>query len=74
MESNNSSPVRYSYLSILLDDNADIFADFLLISHCTFSSLLLSSIVKTSFYILSKRLFLKRKELSGVRVVSIFKK
>ena len=33
---NISSPVRYSYLSILPDDNADIFAASLLLSYCTF--------------------------------------
>ena len=33
---NTSSPVRYSYLSILFDDNADIFAAFLLILSCSF--------------------------------------
>ena len=31
-DSNISSPVRYSYLSIFADDNADIFAASLLIS------------------------------------------
>ena len=31
-----SSPVRYSYLSIFLDDNADIFAASQLISYCNF--------------------------------------
>ena len=41
MFSNISSPVKYSYLSILPDDNADIFAASLLISHCTFSSIIL---------------------------------
>ena len=68
-----SSPVRNSYLSILPDDNADIFAAYLLISYCRFSTLILSSIVMISFYILSKGLFLKHEELSDARVVSITK-
>ena len=69
-----SLPVRYSYLSILPDDNADIVAFFLLVSYCTFSSLILSSVSMISFYILSERFFLKRKGLSDARVVSITKK
>ena len=52
------STVRYTYLSILPDDYADIFAASLLISYCGFSSLILSSIVITCFYILSKKIFL----------------
>ena len=71
---NNSSPVRYSYLSISPDDNADIFAASLIISYCIFSSVILSSIFITSFYILSEIFFLKRKGLSDARVVSIIKK
>ena len=66
-----SSPVRNSYLSILFDDNADIFAALPLISYCSFSSLSLLSIFIISFYILSKRSFLKREGLSDARVVSI---
>ena len=50
------------------DDNADIFAASLLISYCNFSSLILSSIFMISFYTLSKRFSLKRKELSDERV------
>ena len=49
LENNISSPVRYSYLSILADDNADIFATSLLILYCSFLSLILSSIVLISF-------------------------
>ena len=45
--------------------NADIFTASLLISYCSFSSLI--------FYILSKRLHLKRKGLSDANVVSITK-
>ena len=59
---------------ILPDDNADIFAASLLISYCNFPSLILSSIVMISFYILSERLFLKREGLSDPRVASITKK
>ena len=68
-----SSPVRYSYSSIF-PDKADIFAASLLISYFSFSSLILSSFVVINFYIVSKRFFLKRKELSDERVVSITKK
>ena len=50
-----------------------IIAASLLISYCSFSTLILSSIVIISFYILSKRFFLKREELTDVRVVSITK-
>ena len=43
-----SSPVRYSYLSIFPDDNAEIFAASLLTSYCSFSSLILSIIIMIS--------------------------
>ena len=56
------------------DDNADIFAASVLISYCSFSCLILSSVVMISFYILSKRFFLKCKRLSDGRVVSTTKK
>ena len=69
-----SSPARYSYLSIFLDDNADIFAASLLISYYSFSSLILPSIVMISFHIVSKRFFLKVEGLSDARVASIIKK
>ena len=59
---NISLPIRYSYLSILPDDEADIFAASLLISYCSFSYLISLSIIIT-FYILSKRVFLKREGL-----------
>ena len=59
---------------IFPDDNADIFAASLLMSYCSFPSLVLSSVVMISFYILSKRFFLKRKVLSNARVASITKK
>ena len=58
------SPVRYSYLSIFPDDNADTFATSLLISYLNFSILIL----------LSKRFFLKCKEWAYARVASITKK
>ena len=61
-------------LSILADDNADLLAMSLLILYCNFLSLILSSIVMISLYILSKRLRLKCKELSDVRVVSVTRK
>ena len=67
--------VRYSYLSILPDNNAGIFAASWLISYYCFSPLTLSSIVMIIFYILSKRFFLKLKGLSDARgVVSVTKK
>ena len=73
-EGNISSLIRYSYLSILPDDNADFFYDSLLISYCSFSSLFSSSIVMVSFYIFSKMFVLRRKRLSDAKVVSITKK
>ena len=74
LEGNIFSPVRNYYLSTFSDDNADIFAVFLLISYCKFSSLTLSSIVMINFYILSKRLCLTCKRLSDARLSSINKK
>ena len=59
--------VRYSYLSVSPDDNADIFVPSLLILYYSSSSLILSSTIIISFYTLSKR-------LSEARVVSITKK
>ena len=41
----------YLYLSILPDDNGDIFAAVLLISYCSFSSPILSLIVRITFHI-----------------------
>ena len=66
-----SSSVRYSFLSIFPDNNFDVFAASLLILHCSFSSLILSSIVMISFYIISERL---SKGLSDARIASITKK
>ena len=73
-EGNSSSPVRYSYLLILPDDNVDIFAASLLISSYNFSSLILSSIVVISFYIPSERSIPKRKGLCNAIVVLTTKK
>ena len=64
----------HSYLSILPDDKAVIFAASLLISYCIFSSLILSSIVMIKFYIASERWHLKRKRSSDGKVVSLTKK
>ena len=69
-----SSGVRYSYLSTLAYDNADIFAASLLLQYCSLSLLFLSSIVMIDFYVLSKIFFLKREKLSDARVMSITKK
>ena len=73
-EGSISSPVRHSYLSIFPDDGADIFAAFLLISCCNFSSLILSSIVMISSYVISEVFFLKCERLIDARVASITKK
>ena len=76
-DGNISSLARYSNLSILPHDNADIFAVFPLIWCCCCSSLILifvSSVVMINFYIVSKRFFLTREELPDTRVVSIIKK
>ena len=75
LEGNISSPVRYSYLSIFPEDNADIFAASLLILYYNFSSLMLSSIIVfSSFYILSERFSLKREASSDATVALITKK
>ena len=72
LEDNISLPMRYSYLSIFPDHNADIFYSSLLVSYCSFSSIILSSIVMISFYILSKTFFPKRKRLSYARVACVY--
>ena len=80
LEGNVSSPIRYSYLSILSCDNADIFAASQLILYCIvllyccFSSLIFSSIDMIAFYILYKGLHLKRERLSDARVESLTQK
>ena len=63
---NISSPVRYSHLSIF-SDSANIFAASLLRSYCSFSLLI-------SFYILSRRFFLKGEGLSNKKIRLITKK
>ena len=68
LEGNISSSVKYLYLSIIPD-----YAVSLLIWYCTFSSIILLSIVMISFYILSTRFFLKCKELSYASVAPINK-
>ena len=73
-EGSVSSTVSYSYLSFGPDNNAHIFGASLLITYCSFSSLILSSIVIISFYILSKRFSLKHEKLSDAKVASITKK
>ena len=82
LDGNIASPVRYSYLLISPDDNADILATPWLILYYTFSPLILSSIFIFRFFIffifffhfLSKGLFPSREELCDKRVVSITKK
>ena len=61
-----SSFVRYSYFSILLDDNANIFPASLLISYCSFSFLVFTFFLKT--------LHLRHKRLPDARLVLLFKK
>ena len=66
-----SLPVRYSYLSVLPDDKADISAAFLLISYSSFSSLIWSL---SWFYYMLKRFFPNLKGLSDASVASLTKK
>ena len=65
LKGNNSSHVRHSYLSIFASNNPDIFAASPLRLYCSVTCLILLSVVLISFYILSKRFFLKRKNLSN---------
>ena len=58
-DSNASLPLRYSYLSIFPDQNADTFAAFLLMAYCSFSSLILPSVAMVSFHIFLKGSFWK---------------
>ena len=61
--------INQFYLKLML-----IFlATSLLISYCSFPSLILSSIVMINFFILSKRFFLKRKGSSDARVATMAK-
>ena len=57
------------YISVLPDANTDTFAASLLTSYCSFSSLILSSIVMIALYMLPKRLCLKCKGLRDKIVV-----
>ena len=64
------SPEKYLYFSIFPDHRAEFFVVSMSISYCSFSSLILSSIVMISFHILCKRLFSKHKGLSDARIAS----
>ena len=74
LEGNIFSPGRYSYLSALPDDRADIFASPVLISYCIFKSLISSSVFMVLLYIDSKGFFPKRNGLSNDKVLSLTKK
>ena len=71
---NISLLLTYSYLSVLADNNDGIPATSLVILCFIFWSLILSSTVVINYYVLSKRLYLKRKWLSNPRVVLFTKK
>ena len=68
-----SSPARNLYLLIFPVDNVDILAASLLISFCSFLSLISSWIFMINFYILSKRFFLKGEGLFDAAIISIAK-
>ena len=68
---NISLPVRYSYLSILSDDKADISVVFLLILYYSFSFLIWSL---SWFYYIFKKKFLNLKGLPDASVASLTKK
>ena len=70
---NISSPVRYQCLSILLDENADIFAVALLMLYCNFSSMISSSIVNITLYTDPNSFFRKCNGLPDGRVLSMVK-
>ena len=61
------------YLSVLSDDNTNIFAGALLMSYCNFSPLFFLSVVVTTIFTSSNRLIQKCKVLLDGRVVSITK-
>ena len=67
-DSNISSPVWNSYLSILPDE---LFYASLLMLHCSFLSLILYAIFMTSFHFLSKEFFLKCEELLFLQQIFI---
>ena len=73
-DGNVYSSVKYSYSSILIHENADIFAAALLISHYSFSAKIVSSVVVITFSILSKTMHLKHGLLSAGKIVSFTKK
>ena len=52
--------VGYSYLSVLSDEYADVFATSLLMLYGSFSPLILSLVVIIGFYIVFKRFFDER--------------
>ena len=64
-------PVKYTFSSILSNNSADILAVSLVISYCKFSSLTWQLVTVISFYILSKKLFLKLERLFGQQVASV---
>ena len=63
----------FAFIIFFPDYKANVFAASLLISCCSFSFLILTLFVMISFYILSRRFFLKREGLSDARVASINK-
>ena len=71
-EGNISSPIRYSHLSILPDNNADSFAASLLMCYSV-SSLIFSSTDMETFYMVSKRWCLECKGLSAGKGISLSK-
>ena len=73
-DGNVYSSVKYSYSSILIHENANIFAAALLISHYSFSAKIVSSVVVITFSILSKTMHLKHGLLSAGKIVSFTKK
>ena len=70
----HSKNPKYTICEIDYRRNVDICAASLLILYFTFPSLILSSIVMISFYILPKRFILKYEEISDARVEPIAKK
>ena len=62
---------KISWLHIYLSCMIVIFAAALLMSHCNFSSMILSSIVMITFFTSSNRYFHKCSELSDRRVISM---
>ena len=69
----DSSRIRYSYFSILPQDNEHVFAATLLMSYCNLSSLILSLIVMVTLYSPYNRFLQKIKALSDGRALSVTK-